>query len=66
MRGELGFGDDEDVSKVVIVVEGCDKDILDYLFNVIRLIKGCVKMEIIMWVRVVEYVGIKVIFFVCI
>ncbi|KAK4642736.1 hypothetical protein QC761_400240 [Podospora bellae-mahoneyi] len=46
--GELGSGDDEDVSKVVIAVEGCDKDTLDYLLNVTRPIKGRVKMEITM------------------
>ncbi|KAK0669797.1 Homeodomain-like protein [Cercophora samala] len=46
--GELTGGDDEDVSKVIIAVEGCDKDTLDYLFNVTRPIKGRVKMEITM------------------
>lgn len=35
-----------DLSKVVIAVEGCDKEMLDYLFNVTRPIKGRVKMEI--------------------
>ncbi|KAK4186757.1 hypothetical protein QBC35DRAFT_386543 [Podospora australis] len=43
-----GAEEDEDLSKVVIAVEGCDKDTLDYLFNVTRPIKGRVKMEITM------------------
>ncbi|KAK0702424.1 hypothetical protein B0T21DRAFT_112094 [Apiosordaria backusii] len=45
---DLAGVEDEDVSKVVIAVEGCDKDTLDYLFNVTRPIKGRVKMEITM------------------
>ncbi|KAK4196465.1 Homeodomain-like protein [Triangularia verruculosa] len=46
--GEPVEGEDEDVSKVIIAVEGCDKDTLNYLFNVTRPIKGRVKMEITM------------------
>lgn len=45
---EGGGAEDDDLSKVVIAVEGCDKDTLDYLFNVTRPIKGRVKMEITM------------------
>ncbi|KAK4171970.1 Homeodomain-like protein [Triangularia setosa] len=46
--GEIAGAEEEDLSKVVIAVEGCDKDTLDYLFNVTRPIKGRVKMEITM------------------
>lgn len=37
-----------DLSKVIIAVEGCDKDTLDYLFSMTRPIKHRVKMEITM------------------
>ncbi|KAK4225360.1 Homeodomain-like protein [Podospora fimiseda] len=48
--GEDGEGEDEerDVGKVVIAVEGCDQDTLDYLFSMTRPIKQKVKMEITM------------------
>jgi len=37
-----------DLSKVVIAVNDCDKDTLDYLLSVTKPIKGKVKMEITM------------------
>jgi len=37
-----------DLSKVIIAVEGCDKETLDYLFSMTRPIKQRVKMEITM------------------
>ncbi|KAK4165467.1 Homeodomain-like protein [Cladorrhinum sp. PSN259] len=37
-----------DMGKVVIAVDGCDKDTLDYLFSMTRPIKQRVKMEITM------------------